>query len=161
MKPSLATFIAGCGLLIPASLGLLMSRVPVALGPFPALTTLPALVFSRAFAVGVPSLLFFLWNPGLFRGDSEIPRRSLGLLVVATVLSIIWFVVGWSHGVRYQGAGYVYKVSLANVAWLACLLAAFVRFRKNKSSFGLNLALHWLLFAWFAWYAFPYLGELP
>jgi hypothetical protein len=22
-----------------------------------------------------------------------------------------------------------------------------------------NLAFHWVLFAWLAWYAFPYLGE--
>ena len=37
-KSGVATIIAGLGLLIPASLGLLVSNVPTILCPFPALT---------------------------------------------------------------------------------------------------------------------------
>jgi hypothetical protein len=47
------------------------------------------------------------------------------------------------------------------VAWIAFLGTLFTLYWKRESSFRLNLALHWLLLAWLAWYAFPYLGELP
>jgi len=42
------------------------------------------------------------------------------------------------------------------VAWWAILYRAW-----RASSFGMNLFFHAMLFAWLAWYAFPYLGELP
>ena len=125
------------------------------------MTAVPALVSSRAVAVAIPSLLFFAWNPGLFRGESKLPKRSYGLLVVATILSVVWFVLGWKNGLHYQGTGYVYKVCVATIAWIAFLGAVFAWYWKRGSSFRLTLALHWLLFAWLAWYAFPYLGELP
>jgi len=162
MKSGLATVIVGLSLLIPACIGLLITGAPTTLGPFPGMTVIPALFLSsRVVGVAVPSVLFFIWNPGLFRGESKIPKRSHWLLAVATVLSVIWFVMGWKYGLQYQGAGYVYKVCVANVAWVAFLGGVFARYREGETSFKLNLALHWLLFAWLAWYAFPYLGELP
>jgi hypothetical protein len=41
------------------------------------------------------------------------------------------------------------------------LAALFARYQQRDITFRLVLALHWLLFSWLAWYAFPYLGELP
>jgi hypothetical protein len=43
----------------------------------------------------------------------------------------------------------------------AVLFFAFVRTWKMGASFRNSLFVHWMLFAWLAWYAFPYLGELP
>lgn len=161
MKPGLVTFIGGLALAIPAAIGLLSTGVPTALGPFPAMTALPAMFLSsRLVGIVVPSLIFFAWNPGLFRGENKPPTRSYGLLVVATILSVIWIVVGWKNGLHYQGVGYVHRVSVVTVAWIALLGTLFTLYWKRES-FRLNLALHWLLFAWLAWYAFPYLGELP
>jgi hypothetical protein len=91
---------AGFGLLIPAVMGLLASGVPTILCPFPALTVLPAFFLSKV-AVGVPTLLFFLWNPGLGRGETKVPKRSYTLLAVATLLSVLYFVSGWKLGVQY------------------------------------------------------------
>jgi drug/metabolite transporter (DMT)-like permease len=160
-KSGLATCVAGLSLLIPACIGLFISRVPTALGPFPGMTAIPALFLSsRALAIAVPSLLFFVWNPGLFRGESKIPKRSHWLLAVVTILSVVWFTMSWEYGLQYQGARYVYGVCIANVVWIAFLGVMFAKW-KGRSSFRLNLALHWLLFVWLAWYAFPYLGELP
>lgn len=162
MKHVSATVVAGLSLLIPAAVGLFIPGAPSALGPLPAITVTPAFFLpSPAIAVAVPALLFFVWNPGLFRGESRVPTRSYWLLAVATVLSVIWFVTGWKYGLRYQGARYVYEVCAANIAGLSLLAIVFSRYGKSKPSFGLNLALHWLLFVWLAWYAFPYLGELP
>jgi hypothetical protein len=153
------TLLTGLGLLIPASVGLL-AGVPTVFCPLPALTVLPAFFLSWAAAI-VPTLLFFAWNQGLFRGVANIPKRSYVLLATATVLSVIWFVGGWKYGLQFQGAHYTYAVCFANIAWLVFLWAMFGRSWKRESSFKTNLLLHWILFAWLAWYAFPYLGELP
>jgi hypothetical protein len=45
------------------------------------------------------------------------------------------------------------------VAWIIVLWAMFGRNWKAESSFKVNLLVQWLLFAWLAWYAFPFFGE--
>ena len=79
-KGAIATAAAGLGLLIPASLGLLVTDVPTVLCPFPLITVVPAFFLSGQgmlkLAVAVPMLLFFAWHPGLLHGDAKIPKRS-------------------------------------------------------------------------------------
>ncbi len=60
-----------------------------------------------------------------------------------------------------QGVSYTHRVSALSLLWLASLWIAFVLVRKSAPSFTKNLLLHWFMFAWFAWYAFPFFGELP
>jgi hypothetical protein len=162
---AVATLIAGLGLLVPASLGLLLSNVPTTLSPFPALTVLPALIFSDfhlwRVAVVIPALFFFAWHPGLLRGEPKIPKRSYVLLLVAILLSVADFVISWNWGLHYQGPRYTYVVCAVNVVWAVLLALSFIRAWKNASTFKSSLFLHWMLFAWLAWYAFPYMGELP
>jgi hypothetical protein len=163
-KTAVATMMAGVALLIPSSIGLLISGVPTILCPFPALTVIPAFLLSVHLwkaAVAVPMLLFFVWHPGLFRGESDVPKRSYGLLVVAVLLSVADFVTSWKWGLQYQGSHHTYGVCAVNVGWVVFLTLAFARGRDKPSSFGFSLFLHWTLFAWLAWYAFPYMGELP
>ena len=162
MKPSLVTATSGLMLAVPASVGLLLSASPTVLDPYPAVTVLPALlVSSRILGILVPSLLFFLWSTRLFRGATILPKASYILLLTIALLNAIWFCVGWKEGLHYQGAAYVYKVCCINAVWFAGLAVMFFGYAKVKTSFSVNLALNWLLFAWLAWYAFPYLGELP
>jgi hypothetical protein len=40
-------------------------------------------------AVAVPTILFFVWNPGLFRGNDAVPKRTYVLFLLATVLDIV------------------------------------------------------------------------
>jgi hypothetical protein len=120
-----------------------------------------AFLFSPWLAVFAPVALFFAWNQAMFRGEAKIPRRSWVLLVVATALTVIWFVGGWRYGLEYQGLRHTRFVCAVNVIWLALLWTLFLATRKGPASFKLNLLLHWILFAWLAWYAFPWLGELP
>jgi hypothetical protein len=161
----IATFMAGLALLIPASLGLLLTGVPTKFCPLPLLTVLPAFVLSSwrlsYAAIIIPTLLFFIWHRGLFRGDGTVPRRSYALLAILAVLSIAYFVANWQLGLRYEGVEYTRIVCFVNVAWTGFLLFAFTRAWRHGSSFKTSLFLHWMLFAWLAWYAFPYLGELP
>jgi hypothetical protein len=161
MKSESLTLVSGLSLVIPLAFMMFSKDVPSELYPLPVIVAIPALLGLGYAATAGPMLLFFLWNPGLFRGEVKVPKRSSVLLVIATVLSVPWFVAGWKYGLQFQGSRYNYSVLAINVAWLAGLWAMIARSRKVEPSFRANLFLHWMLFAWLAWYAFPYLGELP
>jgi hypothetical protein len=66
----------------------------------------------------------------------------------------------WGYGNEYQGHKYTEIICAINVGWIAVLWAVLLRASRLRS-FGSNLLFHATLFAWLAWYAFPYLGELP
>jgi hypothetical protein len=159
MKSKFLTLLCGLSLLLPIVFWSLLRDLPSPLYPLPLLVVAFALVFRYA-AIAVPMLLFFAWNPGLFRGEAMMPKRSYVLLAVLTLLSVPWFGVGWKFGLAYQGGRYCYSVLMTNICWLAGLWLVFAR-TKRADSFAANLFFHWMLFAWLAWYAFPYLGELP
>jgi len=164
VKSSYSTAAAGAALALPAYCGLMLDGVPTLRCPLPTLTVIPALFLSTGrltwLAVLVPVGLFFLWNPGLFHGKADIPRRSWILLSVLTVLTAVYFAGSWGYGLQYQGKRFTYGICALNAGWLVLLWTIFM-WRGNKKSFTNNLILHWLLFAWLGWYAFPYLGELP
>ena len=145
-------------------MGLLVSDVPTVLSPFPALTVLPAFRLSDLhlwnLAVILPMLLFSVWQPGLFRGEARAPKRSYVLLAVAAVLSVFYFIGSWKWGLEYQGPHHTRVVCAANIVWVAILGLAFARSWQGTTSYKFCLFLHWMLFAWLAWYAFPYLGDL-
>jgi hypothetical protein len=88
------------------------------------------------------------------------PKRTIALLGLLTLLSISYFMFLWNDGVRYQGAHHTIGVCIINLMWLVLLWWVVIHWRR-KPSFRVNLLLHWFLFAWLAWYAFPYFGELP
>jgi hypothetical protein len=164
MSHRFTTILSGLGLLIPASMGLLITGYPTILHPFPILTVLPAFYLASAHlwmaGTAMPVIFFFLWNPGLLHGEIRVPTRTLALLAGSGFLSIIWFVIGWGDGLHYQGATFTHAVSAINVCWIA-ILTAYIVVARGKNSFAANLIFHWLLFAWLGWFAFPYLGELP
>jgi len=114
---------------------------------------------SQAVMLILPALLFFAWNPQLLRGQARTPRRTYVLVVLGVTLGTIDRIISWSYGVRWQGIEYTVFVSAESVACIAALCVLFFRSWKGEPSFGWNLALHWVLFAWLAWFAFPYLGE--
>ena len=159
MKISSSALLAGFSLLVPALFWRYSGNGPTVLYPFPALVLVPALFGLRQAAVAVPMVSFFMWNPGLLHCDAVVPKRSYVLLVVATVINAFWFVVAWKDGLAIQGAKYNYSVCTINIVWIAVLWVMFVRSLKAQPSFKMNLLLHWMLFAWLAWYAFPCFGE--
>jgi hypothetical protein len=165
MKPGSITLVSGMALLVPSSIGLFLTGIPTVFAPLPALTVLPAFLFSPIHlgeaALAIPSILFFAWNPGLFKGSDKVPKRTYALLILACILDVLWFVGGWTYGKQYQGPLYTYIVCALNILWIALLGFMCVRSFRKEPSFKANLALHWVFFAWLAWYAFPYLGELP
>jgi len=167
MKASCQTVAVAFGLVVLAWIGCFSNGIPSLICPLPTITILPAFFLaSRPFhvpyqlAVLVPALLFFAWNPGLFRGQCQIPRRSWVLLIILSALSVAYFIGSWRLGYQYQGREYTVVICALNVVWLVILWAILYR-GSRLSSFGANLFFHALLFSWLAWHAFPYLGELP
>lgn len=160
-KRCVVALVGAFALWIPGWIGLMVG-VPTYLSPLPALTVLPEVFLgSRALGAVAPTLFLLMWNPRLFRGAAKIPDRSVALLIASGLLSIAWFALGWKYGAQYEGSQYVYFVCAANVAWIVLLGFAFNRYMRREPSFMVNLLVHLLLFTWLAWYAFPYLGELP
>lgn len=162
MKSNHWTVLAGLSLLVPVLFWWHFAQeAPSAFYPFPALMFIPALFGLRQGAVAVPVAFFFVWNVGLFDGSTAVPKRSSVLLSVATVLSALWFVVGWKDGLAMQGAKYNYSVFAVNIVWIAALWILLAHCRKKEPSFKWSLLFHLMLFGWLAWYAFPFFGELP
>ena len=158
-KPT--ALVAGLSLLLPLAFLMVPKALPDELYPLPGVVGIPALFGLGYASTVIPTLLFFLWNPGLVRGAVKIPKRSFALLVITTLLSVPWFIAGWKYGLRFQGSRYTYSVLAINVSWLAGLWTMIARRWNVEPSFRANLFFHWVLFAWLAWYAFPNLGELP
>ena len=132
--------------LLLAILGLneLVWRWPAALGGLPAQMA--------------TALFFFAWNPRLFRGSVDVPKRTYVLFAVVTVLSSINFYSNWNDGLQVQGGPYTFTVLTLNIVCIMGLGTIFVRSRNKEPSFANNLLLHWSLFAWLAWFALPFLG---
>lgn len=157
--------LVGLALVIPAWLGLFSPGSPNLLSPLPAITTIPAFFFSSfgfyKLAIFIPVALFFLWNPGLLRAEAAIPRRTYVLFAVAIVLSAVWFFGSWSYGRQYQGRRYTDVILIANLIWIVVIAIIALSRWKKMPSLPASIFLHWMLFAWLSWYAFPYLGETP
>ena len=164
MKPSLWTSLAAASLILPACLGLLLSGAPTLLSPFPGLTVSVGFFFGDQggtwIALLLPALLFIAWNPALFRGEAQLPTRSLVLLTILTALTDLYFVESWRLGLEFQGPVFTYGTCVENVIALGLLWIIFI-WARRQPSFRRNLLAHWLLFVWLGWYAFPYLGEMP
>ena len=168
MKAWHETILVGLGLVLLAWIGCFSNGIPWLICPMPKITIIPAFLlasppFSHAqywLAVLVPALLFFAWSPGLFRGQLRVPKRSWALLAVLTVLTAFYFARSWRDGTEYEGLQYTLAVFTLNVVCIIMLWAILYR-SWRRASFGSNLLFHAALFAWLAWCAFPYLGELP
>ncbi len=165
MNPRVLGVVLGTFLVLLAGIGLLSAGVPTIYCPLPLLTVFPAFALwwlhLQVIGILVPALIFFLWNPTLIaRQEAKVPKRTIGLIVVLSILTIVYFATGWKDGLHYQGAHQTIAVCGINALWLAALWWAVVH-AWRRPSFRANLLSHWLLFASLGWYAFPYLGELP
>jgi len=133
------------------------------------LAFLPALVFCDLFhspticltltAMVIP-LFFLLWTAPATWCAAKPPTRTIVLSLLMVLLSAASVILGFSYGVEYQGWGYVIGVVIISVIfWVAILALAVIAVRSKRVKW--NVAFHIVFFAWLAWYAIPYMGELP
>jgi uncharacterized membrane protein YhdT len=146
-------------LLVAATIMSILPGVPKCWAPFP----LPLFVlagFTGPLVFVVPAGTFLLWSKQLLGGEPRVPYRTVGALVVLGCLSVWYFMSTWSDSVMRYGQGFVTTVVGVNVGFVAALVALVV-WSYVRPSFRLSLSVHFVLFLWLAWYAFPYLGEGP
>src|SRR5215471_19450929 len=141
--------------------------------PFPMLTVVASFIsvdhgWGLAGALLIWPALFLLWNPSLLRGSHAAPRRTYALWLITTLLSVAWFaayLIDW-HDLsrRWHDIEDIQKWrTLGAINAVLAVVIGFIlqRIRDHqRSSFASNLLLHWGLFAWLAWCAFP-AAELP
>jgi hypothetical protein len=108
----------------------------------------------------VPAL-FLAWCWAMLRdGTATVPLRSFVLLTLAIAISVWSVVAGAPYALEYQGEDYLKGVRLISVLWWFGL-SALAFLAKCRPNALLNHMFHFALFAWLAWYALPYMGELP
>ena len=138
MNSRLLVIAAGLCLLIPAWVGLFSSGVPILYSPLPTLTILPAFMLSRwhleSLVILIPSIFFFLWSPGLLLNQKpNVPKRTIALLGLLTILAVVDFGFGWKYGMQYQGSRYTIGVGIINVVWLVFLWWTVIHCRSQPS----------------------------
>jgi len=158
--------LAAVGLVVLLSWLTIWPGTPRIYAPLNLLVVIPAFLSSGLFsnsyllAVAVVPVFFWLWCLPVLHGRTTLPIRSVVLLILAVVLSAASLIFGARYGVRYQGVGYVMGVAVINIGcWVLLGVLAFLA--RRRPSFCRNFGFHAALFAWLAWCAFPYMGELP
>lgn len=162
MNSRLFVILSGLFLVVLAWIGLLSANDITLYCPKPMIVVtaywMLSLLHLQYAAVSVPTILFFLWNPGLFVWQqATLPKRTVGLAALLSLLTIAEFETVWSGAIKYQGAQYTITIFTVNMLCLAVLWWTVIR-AWRRPSFAANLLSHWILFAWIAWYAFPFLG---
>lgn len=103
--------------------------------------------------------LFFLWSYPYSR-EAQKPKRSLYLGACLGLLSLTYYVYGFGYAIAYQGTGYFWGVSVVgSILFTAALCTSLLAVRRGTRN--LQVISDALLFSWFAWLSFPYMGELP
>jgi hypothetical protein len=158
--------VATVGLVLLLSWLTILPGTPHIYAPLNLLVVIPAFMSSGLFgdsyllAIAVVPVFFGLWCWPVLRGRTTLAIRSVVLLILAVVLSASSLIFGARYGVEYQSVGYVIGVAAINIGcWV--LLGVLALLARRRPSFVHNLGFHAALFAWLAWCAFPYLGELP
>lgn len=164
--------LAGAAGLIGVSCLAVAAGVPTVLSPLPLPSMLAILLTypvlgrsSMAAGVLLMPVLFWGWmrfavRPARRREQHVLPGHSIGLAILLFGLQVWWIAAGWNYGMRYQGRWHVHGLVSITGMWAVLLLVLAVAARW-RSSARLGLLFHLALFTWLAWYAFPWLGELP
>ncbi len=165
----LTFFVGGFLLLWAVAYASISADYPKIFSPYSLIVIWPVLALHELFRYDhltalllwtlISPALFLLWSFPLLRGQVRIPKRSKIVASLLIALSLFSLVGSWSYGIEYQGALHTIAIYVWNlIFWSALFLLN--RSNKNHESYTSNYLFHWVLFAWAAWVAFPWLGEL-
>jgi hypothetical protein len=139
---------------------------PTVTSPFPLAVVWPLLEADEHFGnsfhfmayLAVPAA-FLLWSFHLLFARDEIPRRSWVVFPVAVVANAIWCISIARFGLDYHGLSYTLPV-IAIAILLSLAIVRLMISARRRATWSINYTVHLIFFAWLAWYAFPWLGEL-
>lgn len=134
--------------------------VPSILTPYSFTVVAPYFRVGRFGSILIWPIVFLLWGIPLFAKARNIPTQSALLASVLWILGLAWHAAGARTGVIHDGLLDVVVLAVLNVAVGSLLLWLYHSGRKAPS-FASNFAFHWLIVAWLAWGAMPWLGEGP
>jgi hypothetical protein len=147
-----------CSTGVPTILSPLPFAVFVSFLLAPALGATNPWLFSASIAFGTFLLMNFYHLD--LAGPAPLRPRFACLLGLTSVLSVLYFAVGWQGGLRFQGASYTLATASINFTILIILWTWWLGLRQQASR-ACALLFATLLHCWLFWFAFPYLGELP
>jgi hypothetical protein len=143
--------------------------VPTLITPYCLTVAMPVLLL-QSFGVTYPARLFIgsslvpiifaAWSLPVAWRQERIPIRTKVLATIIVLLSVVHLIMSWSYGVTYQGRVHTIGMYALNLIF-GCLLLVLYRRNVHANSYPTNYLFPWLTFAYLAWIAFPWLGELP
>lgn len=110
------------------------------------------------FGASAVALLFLAWNPQLIRGIPIIPRRSLVLFAILTVLTVAYLASRARFMASINYLQYYVAIVVINSA-IVIGLAFLLRRGLQTPRLSTSMAFHWLLFVWPCTYGFAWLHE--
>lgn len=156
-RPIIFTLTGGFLLVLPAMQCIFFGS-PRTFAPFPMHFTLLFFVIGY-FAAIVPTVVFWGACHRLFKGNPKTPNYIMAISFILGALSIFWFIASWDHGLQYQGLIHTKTILILNV-FLYLSSHVLLIWGKGRPSYSVTFCGQWLLFFWFTWVAFPWLGEL-
>ena len=137
--------------------------MPKVYSPLPFFIVFPMFFGVPLLVVAMAGLIAFLTLN--YRHLIGCPKERCGVgmtvfLGILTFLSGTWILMGIPYAVQYQNAPYAYGVTIANMIFAGLGWANWFYARKPHRYYA-QVALAFVLSAWLAWQAFPWMGELP
>jgi hypothetical protein len=103
--------------------------------------------------------LFCIWCGPLFYGEPTGAWRTRAAAAMVTLLSLLWFHAEWEFGLKYETFPFTRATAIGSLVF-SVVIGAILASAHRRRSFIWSLAANFLIFAWLATYAFPYLGEM-
>jgi hypothetical protein len=133
-------------------------NVPTLLTPFSFTVVTPFFRVGRLGSILIWPTVFLLWGLPLFAKARAIPSKSAVVAGILWGLGLVWLAIGARTGVVHEGALMVGGLAVLDLG-LGGLLLWLYRKDRKAPAFANNYAFHWLVVAWLAWGAMPWLGE--
>lgn len=142
------------------------TMVPVPFHPFSLVIVLPALLagdhyvwFGASAGAFIGTLAFAGFGSYVVRTGRFMPIGSLVVFAVIAILSLAWAILGWEETTRHQGLARANVLVALALAPPICISLVTIALWHSLTVLR-SIALHWAMFAWFSWSAFPWYGEM-
>jgi len=147
-----------------------LAPVPATVAPYSFVTVIPAflvagvlgekwLVVGAALGSLVAPIAYLRVTRYISRTGRTLPKASLIAFAILVVLSLALAAISWDTTVRYTSVTRATALVVQAVVPALLIAAAGLAMRSNLTM-RRSLVLHWAAFAWLAWSAFPWHGEL-